>query len=92
MGFLDKEGTIKLPIIYDEFGRFLLDYLLVKLNGKWGAVNGNLDPLIPPIYEEMEEHYKRRAIVKKDNLYGVIDQLGNTIIPIQFLEIKSIFC
>ncbi len=62
---------------YGEWG-------FIDLNGKW-VVDGTKQK-----YENVGNYVNNRAIVRKNKKWGMIDQLGNIILPIIYEELKFI--
>lgn len=56
-------------------------YGLIDKNNKW---------IIPPIYEDISCFENNQAIVFQNNRYGIIDTIGNIILPINFDEITKV--
>ncbi|MDQ3190372.1 MAG: WG repeat-containing protein [Bacteroidota bacterium] len=65
------------------------DFNLASKGGKWGFMQLNdKKPLIPAIYDFVEDFVNGTAIVKKDNFFGVIDTLNTTIIDFKYNNIS----
>lgn len=60
-------------------------------NGKYGLINFSGEKLTNAIYDEVSslENKPGCILVKKDNLYGVVDSKGNTIIDVKYNSIKG---
>jgi len=85
---ISSKGEVIIPMKYDELGHFTLDMNLnmgVKQKGKWGFINSKQKMVIKPIYDDVQMFQKigenAYNVVKKGNLYGVIDAKGKTIVP-----------
>lgn len=82
MGFLDKEGNIAVPPIYDLAWYFYEGYACVgkKVDGetKYGCINKDGIVVIPFIYDDKFFFSNGVALVEKDNRIGLIDTFGNS--------------
>ncbi|MDJ1468254.1 WG repeat-containing protein [Xanthocytophaga flava] len=50
-GFINGNGQIVIPPIYERVGKFAEGMARVRKNGKWGIINTKGKEIIPPIYE-----------------------------------------
>ncbi len=82
MGFLDKEGKISIPPIYDRAYYFNEGQACVgkEINGKtkYGSINQDGIVVIPFIYDDKFIFNNGVALVQKDNRIGLIDTFGNS--------------
>lgn len=53
-------------------------------NGLYGFLDLNGNEVVPCIYDEIGRFHLGRALVRKDTLYGIIDTLGRTILPLRY--------
>jgi len=44
-GFINREGTLCIPAIYDDRGFFSAEYVNVMKDGKWGYINKDGKPI-----------------------------------------------
>lgn len=81
-GFKDKNSTTLIMPKYDYASSFQNGVASVKLNGKCGLIN-KFDNLVIPYdrYDEIYLYKEKRARVKKNNLFGIIDNNGKEILP-----------
>jgi hypothetical protein len=98
-GFLDSTGRTVIPASYDlDQNRQVSDYfmdscfvlLLQDSLGHYltGLANQNGRQIIQPLYSKIiAQQQGQYYIVKKNNLFGIIDRLGNTILPVVFSDI-----
>lgn len=63
----------------------------VKLNGKWGFVDGRGSMIISPQFDDALSFSEGLAAVKLDEKWGYIDRWGNQTIPLLFDDALS-FC
>ncbi|MCX6253689.1 MAG: WG repeat-containing protein [Bacteroidia bacterium] len=78
-GFMDVNGKLLIPIIYDDANSFSEDRAKVKKDNKYGYVDLNGNIMVPIIYDEGYDFSDGRAAVKKDNWWFFIDKNGNSI-------------
>ena len=78
---------------YTDITYLYNDYLEVNLNGKKGVIDKDLKIVLPVIYDEIKMYpsHKNEFIVLKGNKFGVINNLGATILPIEYSTIEPIF-
>lgn len=98
-GIVDRYGDVVITPKYDEMEDAWLDMnLFVKKDGKYGIVDkGTGRELLPPRYEEMEywdvimgsDGETDLIPVKRDGLWGFIDEAGNEVIPAKYDEVWS---
>lgn len=95
-GFVDENGLDITPIKYDYVCKFNFNLNLAKveINSKWGVVDydGNelveckYDDIILPKYFISSEN--KRIIVRIKNEFGVINEKGQTVIPIEYESVE----
>ncbi len=78
----DKEAKNKIIELFPIVPKLLL-------NGKYKYINKNTGLSLNNIeYDKVNLFENNRAIVMQDSKYGVIDEYGRTIIPLQYDEIR----
>ena len=65
-GFIDKNGTLTVPIQYEQVGSFFNDRAYFKKNGKYGYINSKGQQVIPASYDEVMDFTFEYAWVKKN--------------------------
>ena len=61
-------------------------------NGKLGAVNTELETVIPAIYDDLQlSDNDWNIVAKRDGKYGVLNNEGSTIVDFEYEYIKSIY-
>lgn len=93
-GFVDENGFDITPVKYDYVCKFNFNLAKVEINSKWGVVdyNGNelveckYDGIILPQYFISSEN--KPIIVRIDNKFGIINDKGQTLIPIKYEYIE----
>ena len=83
-GFLNKEGKVVIPFIYDEAHPFIEDLALVSVNGKYGYISKSGHLQIPAIYDIAEDFKEGLAAVKFEDNWGYINKNGKWAIDAQF--------
>jgi tetratricopeptide (TPR) repeat protein len=86
-GFIDINGSIVIPLIYDDLRDFKNGFAAAKLNSKWGFINQKGLLAIDAKYSEISDFdkYKLARVEIKDK-WGIIDSSGKEIIPIEFIS------
>lgn len=79
-------NPIKLPIVRKSKS-INNNYIITKLNDKYGVVKENRDNVIPFIYDYIFPSSNNNFIVKLDNKYGIVDENGEIIISPRFDEL-----
>lgn len=64
---------------YDEVTNVFGDYLVVKLDGKYGYIDNTGKEIIKPTYDKAFLMKENKAVVVIDNNYHIIDNQGNII-------------
>ena len=81
-GFLDKNGKVVIPAVYDLAMFFHNGYACVgkKINGKmkYGCINADGALVIPFIYNDTFSFNDGIALVTKDGITGLTDVFGNS--------------
>jgi WG containing repeat len=102
-GLLSAAGKVLTPPIYDGWGPgFVHGFQSVRQNGLWGVIDKQGKIIAPCHYSELVAFYhikddgtqisvaSERALVQINRKFGIIDTLGNTIIPIIYDGIKPL--
>lgn len=88
-------------ILYDTLGNILLDgfdaittihgadFVTFKRDDRIGAVDPTTgEVVIQPIYTQIKDGLRGLFIVEQNNLFGVIDEKGEIIVPVSYTDIK----
>lgn len=88
-GLLGSNGRLIFPIVFDEI-KNTIDYILVKQNGLYGLYQREKQ-ILPIEYDEIKyeitpanSKYDGLLLVSKNHSWGVIDSLGNIVVPIKY--------
>ena len=90
-GFIDPEGGLPIPCIYEEANDFSCGLALVKAEGRYGYINADNRFVIPATYEEAYPFYENRACFLGEEGYGYLDTDGAVAIAPDF-ELAFDFC
>lgn len=78
-GLINADGEFVILCIYDELRRLKnIQYALVRINDKWGAVDLQNNILIEFIYEDVFDDKDNYVVVVKDGKMGSIGVLDKT--------------
>lgn len=80
-GFINKNGNIIVPCIYDSAISFTEGVAAVKKNGKWAYIYQDNDTLTSFKYDFAYNFNNGLAVVKRNNLYGYLSKTGSEAIP-----------
>lgn len=64
LGVIDKEGNLKLKVIFDSIGQFFNGYSKVEVSGKYGLINNDFEIVLKPIYDEIRNVLDGSIVVK----------------------------
>ncbi|MFV0605102.1 MAG: WG repeat-containing protein [Niabella sp.] len=91
IGFYDKKGNIAIQPAYTAFGNFSKEgYAGVQdaTTKKWGFINKKGEPLFTNQYTKVYSFAENTAVVMEKNLYGVINNKGEEVLPVAFHHIS----
>ena len=80
-GFIDIEGNLVAPAIYEEATAFNEKLICVKQDGLWGFIDAAGNAITPAIYEEVWGASRNLTAAKQGGKWGFIDESGNLIVP-----------
>ena len=79
-GYLDTDGLMVIPPIYDAAESFIDNMAIVKYQGKVGCINKNGDVVIDFIFEKIEPFSEGLAVINLNGKYGYINKVGKIVI------------
>jgi hypothetical protein len=85
-GFVDEEGTVAIPAIYDNVGDFSEGYVRALAGERWGYVNAGGMMVIQPAFEQAGDFHEGLAPVMLDGKWGFVDRRGTVAIAAIFDE------
>lgn len=78
----------RLESYYDEVGRLSDDIRAVMLQGRWSYLDANGEPLFDATFDYADDFISSRAVVARDELFGLIDISGDYILPMNFEDVR----
>lgn len=89
-GYLNFDGKVQIPMIYEEVNFFSEDLAAVKFNGKWGYIDKNGKKIIEFKYSKAGNFKNGESLVKLDGKEFKIDKSGDRkVIKSFFRNIKE---
>lgn len=88
-GYINTLGAFVIPPQFDDAGMFAEGAAAVRRGAKSTYIRRDGKPLTDLLFDRAEVFLYGRAAVLSGNRWGVLDNLGNLIVPFQFEEISS---
>jgi len=88
-GYINTLGAFVIPPQFDDAGMFAEGAAVVRRASKSTYIRRDGKPLTELHFDRAETFCYGRAAVLSGNRWGVLDSLGNLIVPFQFEEISS---
>ena len=79
VGFIDKKGSVAIPLVYDDAKYFKEGLVKVKKNNKWGFIDKAGSTIIPIIYDDIWYFSEGLAVVEQNGKQGFIDKNGGVL-------------
>ncbi len=94
LGYIDREGRMKIDYRFDEAYDFSEGLARVNYNGKFGYINPEGFYQIPSLYNHAKDVSEGRAFVGDSDVryvpvWGLIDTTGREILPFQFSDCRN---
>jgi hypothetical protein len=86
-GFVNKNGKIVIPLIYDEVKVDIAEEIIVSLDNKWGLINETGAILIAIKYDAIDNFNGGLALVKLNGKCGFINKSDKIVVPIKYDEV-----
>ena len=83
-GYINKEGDVVIPCIYDFCNAFFNKTASVSKGGKYGIIDINGNTIIPCIYDGCGSFSEGLAAFKVDDKWGFVNLMGEEIIKPQY--------
>ena len=83
-GYLNLQGKVAIPLVYEECRRFSGGLAAVKKGGKWGYVDSAGQPVIPFEFDEAGEFGNGLAPVRMGTRTGFINKSGSFSFDLPF--------
>ena len=87
-GYVDKDGKVIVPIMYDEGMNFVEGMAGVMVDHKWGYIDSTGKEIVKPQYSEVYSFNEGLAAVSQKDNWGFIDHNGNIAIPLQYTNAR----
>lgn len=84
VGYVNQEGTVIIPLKYEDGLTFHEGYAAVRIGSKWQYLDSLGNALTEPIFDDANSFSNGLAPVSQSNLFGFINTKGTIVIPIQF--------
>ncbi len=75
-GFVNRQGEITVPIVYDEVHSFLYGYALVKSNKKWGFIDRLGKISVDLEFDDINGMYEWFTPIKYGDKWGYVTRSG----------------
>ena len=92
-GFINREGTLIVPLQYDDIeiideGFAFVTGVMLKVNGRptWGLINNEGKQIIPVKYDEIDLFNGGLARVRLNGHWGLVDEQGVEVAPTMYSE------
>jgi hypothetical protein len=93
-GYIDRDGNIVIPLIYDKPAEFFDDIAYVTKDGKHGTIDKDGKELIPIIYDHVGFRFIENeglAMVRQGDRCGFVRTNGDVVIPIVYEDAECYF-
>lgn len=84
MGYVNEDGFVVVPLVYDLIGTFTNEIAIVKKNNKYGGVNKEGKEVIPLKYDELKRLQNGEILAKKEGRTGIVDNNGKESLELIF--------
>jgi outer membrane protein assembly factor BamD (BamD/ComL family) len=88
-GFIDLNGKIVIPAIYDEALYYSEGLIAVRKKNKWGFIQKNGKVTIDFQFQNLTPFEQGLAKAKKNNNWGIINKDGNVILDFAYQQIQN---
>ena len=88
-GFMDEQGRLLIPCVYDNAGKFHEGLAGVQRNKKWGYVDKTGSLVIQCIYDDGGDFHEGLAGVQRNKKWGYVDNTGQEVIPCIYDEVDD---
>lgn len=88
-GFIDIEGNLVIPPLYDEVGWFNNNVVPVKLNNKWGVIDSSGNVILDCVYDAIRDYQDGYAAVMMNKKWGFVDTEGNLCIECMYAAVGN---
>ena len=89
-GYMNKEGKLIIPALYEEAGYFSEDLAVVVKDKKYGYISKSNKFIIEPKFDDASDFNQGRAVVEINKHVGLIDRNGFFIFDPIYSEIGPV--
>ena len=86
-GYINSNGIVKIPAMYDDVSFFQDGISIVTKNGKSGLINKRNELIIGFNFDEIYEFSNDLTIVMDSNSFGLINRIGSFVFPLVYKDI-----
>ncbi len=86
-GYINTDGKMVIPAIYEEAKDFENGIAPVKLNGKWGIIDKSGKTVVQFKYDNVKEFSEGLLNCSLNGKWGAIDSKGKVIIPFEYEDL-----
>ena len=84
IGYIDRNGDVVIPLIYDDLELFYNDIARAQFNGKYGFIDRKGNVVIPFEYDGLDTwFFENLARAKMNGKHGFINRKGETVVPFE---------
>ncbi len=83
-GYIDKDGFVVIPMIFNLAHDFSEGLSSIKTKGKFGFIDISGSQIIPPLYDDATNFQDGLAPVKMNDKWGLIDKIGKLVVPFKY--------
>ena len=83
-GFVNKEGTVIVPVEYDEIDYRREGLVGVRKGDKWGFYNEEGERVTPLVFDDIWYFESGFASVSRNGKWGFINKQGNIVTPLKY--------
>lgn len=83
-GFVNRQGEVVIPVIYDHYAIFKEDISVIRLHGKWGIITRKHETIIPFEYDNCRYPTGGKIIACKNEKYGILNLKNEILLPFRY--------
>ena len=84
----NKAGDKTTDIAFEDVTYLGSDAIVVKSNGNYGIYGMDKSEKVKPEYQYIEYAFSDKYIAKKDDKYGIINTLGEVLVPFEYSSLS----
>ena len=85
-GYVDEFHNVIVPAIFDGADQFQNSSAIVRIGNNTGTIDINGFYILPLEYSALTRYKSKYFLAKKLGKYGIIDSIGNIIVPILYQD------